>query len=60
MGSRAPLLVLQSQERYGTMAKSKRGKTYRTSYGDVRVIRVKGGTVTLNSKGQVLRTKVSK
>jgi hypothetical protein len=35
-----------------------KGKIYSTKHGKVRVVRVKGGTITLDSKGNVIGTKV--
>jgi hypothetical protein len=43
-------------ERDGTMGN--KGKIYNTRYGKVRVVRVKGGTVTLDSKGNVVSSNV--
>lgn len=35
-----------------------KGKIYRTKHGNVRVVRVKGGTISLDSKGNVISTNV--
>jgi hypothetical protein len=37
-----------------------KGKVYSTRYGKVRVVRVKGGTVTTDKHGNLINVKVSR
>lgn len=37
-----------------------KGKVYATRYGKVRVVRVKGGTVITDPKGNVIKVKASR